>query len=200
MAQIFTFSLDSFRITDTRSRHNDTDYVSFTLLVKSANGTGTPKTLTKSMGDVNNGTHKVGLTFSGIPVNPTDTVVLNYLIVNAGHGNPSQVVSGLESAGTKLATAGATALGGAVGSVIPGFGTILGAAVGFLASEVTNLLNADCDGGVAAEQTTMTFNDMMTKTAKGTFIQTTKHPGTDSAHGCGGNSMYFVTWGMQSHP
>ena len=29
-----TFSLDSFRITDTRSRHNDTDYVSCTLLVR----------------------------------------------------------------------------------------------------------------------------------------------------------------------
>ena len=125
MAQIFTFSLDSFRITDTRSRHNDTDYVSFTLLVKSANGTGTPKTLTKSMGDVNNGTHKVGLTFSGIPINPTDTVTLNYLIVNSGHGSPSQIVSGLESAGTKLATAGGAAIGGAIGSVIPGFGTIL---------------------------------------------------------------------------
>src|SRR5215831_12054073 len=112
MAQMFTFTIENFRITDTRSRHNDTDFVSFTLLVKSSAGTGTPKTLTKSMGDVNNGTHTVNLTFSNIAVQPTDTIVLNYLIVNAGHKNPSQVVSGLESAGTKLATAGATALGG----------------------------------------------------------------------------------------
>jgi len=40
--QTITFSLDSFRITDTRSRHEDTDYVSFTLLVRDANGQGTP--------------------------------------------------------------------------------------------------------------------------------------------------------------
>lgn len=200
MAQIFTFSLESFDITNTRSRHNDTDFVSFTLLVKSSAGIGTPKTLTKATGDVNNGVHKVNLTFSNIPVDPTETVILNYLIVNAGNKNPSEVVSGLEAAGTKLATAGATALGGAIGSVIPGLGTILGVVTGFLAGELTGIINVDCDGAVAAEQNTFTYNDMMAKTAKGTFKQTTKHPGTNSPTGCGSNSMYTVTWFMQSHP
>jgi hypothetical protein len=200
MAQIFTFTLASFNITETRSRHDDTDYVSFTLLVKSSTGSGTPKTLTKSMGDVNNGVHNVNLSFPNIAIDPSETVVLNYLIVNSGHKSPSEVESGLETAGTKLAVAGATALGGAIGSVIPGFGTILGGAVGFLAGELTGLLDADCDGAVAAEQDTLVYNDLIARTANGTFSQETKHPGTDSPSGCGSNSVYYVTWFMQSHP
>ena len=100
----FTFTLDSFKITDTRSRHNDTDFVSFTMLVKPKTGSGTPHTLTKAMGDVNNGVHPVNLSFPNVSVGPAQSVVLNYLIVNSGHQNPSEVEKGLESAGTKLAT------------------------------------------------------------------------------------------------
>ncbi len=193
----FTFTLDSFKITDTRSRHEDTDYVSFTLLVKSAGGSGTPQTLTKYMGDVNNGTFPVNLAYSKISIAPTDTAVLNYLIVNTGHKNPSQVVSTLESAGTKLATEAGTAAGAAIGSVIPGLGTALGAVAGWLAGEITSLLNANCDGAVAAEQNTFTYNDLIAKTASGVFTHTTKHNGTDSAHGCGSNSVYYATWHIQ---
>jgi len=54
------FSLDSFRITETRSLHNDTDYVSLSITV----GTNPAVTQTKAMGDVNNGTHDVGLAVS----------------------------------------------------------------------------------------------------------------------------------------
>jgi hypothetical protein len=35
---VFTFTLDSFQITDTRSLHEDTDYVTYTLLVKTQDG------------------------------------------------------------------------------------------------------------------------------------------------------------------
>ena len=99
-----------------------------------------------------------------------------------------------------MASAGATAPGGTIGSDIPGLGTILGAVTGFLAGELVGIINADCDGAVAAEQDTFTYNDTMAKTANGTFSQTTKHPGTNSPTGCGGNSMYTVTWFMQSQP
>lgn len=197
MANQFTFELDSFKITDTRSRHNDTDYVSFTLKVNPPHGSGTPKTLTKSMGDVNNGVHKVDLTFAKVTVNPGETVVLNYLIVNAGNKKPSEVVSALETAGTKLAGEGAAALGAAVGSVVPGFGTLLGGLTGLLAGEITSLLNADCDGAVAAEQHAFTYEDLEAKTAHGKFTQTTDHHGTNSPHGCGSNSRYYVTWHVQ---
>ena len=59
---VFSFTLDSFQITDTRSLHEDTDYVTYTLVVKDQNGNGGPRMLTKYMGDVNNGVHAVNLT------------------------------------------------------------------------------------------------------------------------------------------
>lgn len=193
----FSFTLDSFKITDTRSRHEDTDYVSFTLAVNPQGGKGTPKTVTKAMGNVNNGTHPVNLTFPSVTINSTDVVVLNYLIVNSGHKNAGQIESALEAAGSNLAAKGGVALGAAVGSAVPGLGTALGAIAGWLAGEITGMLNANCDGAVAAEQDTFTYNDLLAKTASGKFTQTTKHPGTNSPHGCGSNSMYYVTWHIQ---
>ncbi|MCU1324072.1 MAG: hypothetical protein JWM43_3721 [Acidobacteriaceae bacterium] len=192
----FTFTLDSFQITDTRSRHEDTDYVSFTLLVKSSSGSGQPTTQKKSMGNLNNGTFKVGLSFPNVSVATTDTVVLNYLIVNSGHKGESQIYSTLENAGGSLATKGLIAGGAAVGSLIPipGLGTLLGAGAGWLVGELKGMLSADCDGAVAAEQNTFSYKDLVARTAHGVFTQKTKHPGTDSATGCGGNSVYYVTW------
>jgi len=206
---VFTFTLDHFKIENPRSLRKDTDYVSFTLLVKSSAGVGTPKTITKSMGDLGDGTHKVGLTFSNVPIKPTDIVVLNYLIVNSGKKG-SDIHAILESTATTLANKGVdaataaagAAVGGVIGSVIPipGLGTLLGAtAGGWLAGEVKGLLHANCDGPVAAEQNTFTYANMVAKTAHGTFTHTTRHPGTDSPRGCGANSKYDVTWFMQSH-
>lgn len=189
---VFSFTLDSFQITDTRSRHEDTDYVTFTLLVKGANGSGTPQMLTKYMGDVNNGVHSVNLSFSNVQVNPTDTVVLNYLIVNSGHKGSSQVTSTIESTASKLATQGGTLLGNAIA---PGIGgSIVGAAAGWLAGELIGILTANCDGPVAAEQDTFTYNDLIANTAHGQFKHSTKHPGTNSPTGCGSNSVYIVNW------
>lgn len=193
--QTMTFSLDSFRITDTRSRHNDTDTVSCTLLVRDASGNGTPQTLTKSMGDVNNGTHAVGLSFPNVAVPAGGSIVFNYLIVNSGHKSEGDVDKALEKAGTALAQKGLVAGGTALGTAIfPGLGSILGALAGWLAGEIGSILSANCDGPVAAEQVTLTHDQLMQDTANGPFSKETKHPGTDSATGCGSNSMYFVTW------
>ena len=195
----FTFTLDSFQITDTRSRHEDTDFVTFTLLVQPKNGPpATPQTLNKSMGDVNNGTHAVNLSFPNVKVGPDDTVVVNYLIVNSGHSSESSIYSTLDSTAGKLATAGGSAAAGAlIGSAIPGFGTLIGALAGWLAGELTSVLDANCDGPVAAEQNTFTYNDLLQKTANGNYSETTTHPGTDSNYGCGGNSMYYVSWHIE---
>lgn len=193
--QTATFSLDSFKITNTRSRHEDTDYVSFTLLVRDASGNGTPQTLTKSMGNLNNGTFNVGLSFPNVVVPSNGSVVFNYLIVNSGHSSEGDIDKALEAVGGALANKGLTAGGTALGSaILPGLGTILGAIAGWLASEISGILSANCDGPVAAEQVTLTYNDLMAKTASGPDTVTTPHPGTNSATGCGSNSMYYVTW------
>jgi len=191
----FTFTLDSFRITDTRSRHEDTDFASFTLLVRAADGSGTPQTQTKSMGNLNNGTFNVGLSFPNVLVDSGGSVVFNYLIVNSGHKTEGEVDSALETVGGALAEKGLVAGGTAIGTaILPGLGTILGAVAGWLAGQIKNILNADCDGPVAAEQVTLKYSDLLAKTANGPYSHETPNPGTDSATGCGGNSMYYVTW------
>jgi hypothetical protein len=193
------FTLDSFQITDTRSRHEDTDFVTFTLLVQPKNGPpATPQTLNKSMGDLNNETYRVGLSFLNVKVGPDDTVVVNYLIANSGHSSESSIYSTLDSPAGKLATAGGSAAAGAIiGSAIPGFGTLIGALAGWLAGELPSVLDANCNGPVAGEQNTFTYDELLQKTANGNYSETTKHPGTDSATGCGSNSMYYVTWHIQ---
>ena len=81
----FTVTLDSIRITDTRALHQDTDFVTFTLQLKSATAAGTAQTLRKSLGDVNNGTTNVGLSFPNVRMDPSQTLIFNYLILNCGY-------------------------------------------------------------------------------------------------------------------
>ncbi len=197
MAKTFTFSLDSFQITDTRSLHNDTDYVTFTLLVTPQGGTGTPQTLTKSMGDVNNGNHVVNLSFPNIVVDPTDSVTFNYIIANQGNA-PSQFLGLLKTASTSLLTTLGTDVGDALGSLIsdPDLGDQGKSFFQWLAEQIVGVIFANCDGPVAAEQVSYKFPDLVAKTANGTFTRTTLHPGTNSARGCGGNSLYYVSWHM----
>jgi hypothetical protein len=197
MSKTFTFSLDSFQITDTRSLHNDTDYVTFALLVTPQGGTGTPQVLTKSMGDVNNGNHPVNLSFPNIVVNPTDTATFNYIIANKGNA-PSQFLGLLKTAGINLLTTLGTDAGDALGSLIsvPDLGKAGKPFFEWLAGEIVGIIFANCDGAVAAEQVSYTFPALVAKTANGTFNHTTPHPGTNSSRGCGGNSFYYVTWHM----
>ncbi len=169
-----------------------------------------PQTLTKSMGNVNNGTHPVNLSFSPIAIDLDDTVVFNYLILNNGHSSQQTVDNALTQAGTSLAKAGAqaaaTAIGSGVGAlvgasvgsaVVPLIGTALGALAGWLVSELTGIIFANCDGPVAAEQATFTGWQLHTATLGGAVLRrTTTHPGTDSATGCGSNSVYKVTWSV----
>lgn len=54
----YTFRLVSMQVLNTRSAHEDSDKVGFSVAV----GSGAAKTLTKDMGNVNNGTFPIGLT------------------------------------------------------------------------------------------------------------------------------------------
>jgi hypothetical protein len=201
----YMFSLDSFQIRNTRSRHLDTDYVTFAVTV----GNSEPQPQTKSMGDLNNGGFAVGLTFSDVAVADEKPVIVTYLIVNSGHQSQSEIDSKLESAATQLANAGAqaatTAIGSGVGAlagatiggaVVPMVGAALGALAGWLASTLGSILFADCDGPVAAQQTPFLGRDLWLKTAEGPLKFSTDNPGTDSPHGCGSNSDYVVNWSI----
>jgi hypothetical protein len=198
---LYTFTLDSFRITDTRSRHNDTDFVSMSVKVGDAPPITVPA---KSMGDVNNGVHKVGLVIPNVQVPANAVVAFSYLIVNSGHNQDEvgqAVQKGASAASTKAAAAAAglvgTAVGGPAGTLIASVGT---EAAGWALGKLVNIIFANFDGTVAAADHAFTAAQLAQKTANGAvFTMVDDNKGSDSPVGCGSNSRYYVTWSLQSH-
>jgi hypothetical protein len=166
----FSFTLDSFKITDTRSLHEDTDYLVFTLRV--ANGGAVP--LVKSMGNINSGSHTVGLSFPNVQMGVTDAVNLNYIIVNAGSSSRVDVETLLEKVSVLVA-------GGVTG--FPEFNSALPVYSGWFVNELKTIIHSRCDGIVAAERSTFMINDLRARPGGLPFTQSTKHPGYDSPAG-----------------
>ena len=77
---VFSIVLDTFKITQTRSAHADTGYVSVTLLIGGGKAT---QSVCKPMGSLNNGTFTPGVGFPAIDVPEGAPVVINYLIINS---------------------------------------------------------------------------------------------------------------------
>ena len=202
---VCTFSLDNFIISNTRSLRNDTDYVTVSVTV----GNNAAITKTQSMGDVGDGTHAVGLAVAAnIPTDVPTPVVFSYVIMNNGNSNHAAVQKGVEATLAQLGKEGAAAvakeiaqpIGNAVGAaigasigtaVVPLVGTAIGALAGWLTSEIGGVLFANCDGIVATGIRAFVSTDILAKTNNGATIREgVKHPGTDSASGCGANSQY----------
>ncbi len=205
----YTFAVDAMRILNTRSRDADTDRASASVAV----GDGPPQTVTKDLGDVDNGGHQIQLTVGPVTVGVETGVAFNYLVVNAGHASWDDVNGKLRDAGGKLAAAGAaaattavsSAVGAAVGSAIgtvalPVIGTAIGVLAGWIAGELVGLLTADCDGAVAAELAVFHGQDLWNQTRGGPHAFSTVHDGTDSPAGCGSNSVYWVYWTLARVP
>ncbi len=144
---LFQFNLNTMQITDTRSTHKDTDWVSFTLKVGSAQAVST----SRPMGDLNNGIFDIGLSFSGTAVNPNDTVVLNYLIINAGGPSSGQTIQDtLNGLGVRLASNPTFNL--------PPLTSSLELIASKFYQELGPIINEkSCDGLVAAEQNTFSI-------------------------------------------
>jgi hypothetical protein len=175
----YVFTLESFQITDTRSRHNDTDHVTFAVKV----GDKVYPAKVKNMGDLNNGTYKVNLSFGPIEVPTPETKVnLTYLIMNSGH-DQDKVSDWLKKAAEGLLTKGAAAAGGPWGIAIGVVGD-LGLGIAF----------ANCDGWVAGDHIALTGKTLAGYTKP--HRETRNYKGIDSPRGCGGNSHYYVTWSI----
>jgi hypothetical protein len=180
----FTFAIDSIQIADTRSAHEDTDYVSLTLKVGGAAAT----TQVQRIGNVNNGVHAVNLSFRNVAVNPTDAVVLNYLVVNAGSASTASVTSALMAIGNTFAN-GPANQSPQLGSALPGDGP-------WISTNLASIFHAgSCDGLVAAEQDHFSYNDLVAALSK-PFSQSTYHMGPRTS-GCNSRpSGYIVKWEM----
>ena len=185
---LFTVEIDSIHIVDTRSLHEDTDYLSFTLLIEEENVHSAPQTQVKSMGNINSGTHAVNLAFENLSiVNPTDHLIFNYLIVNS-QGDRVTVETTLETVGTQLVTTELSELGWVPeASAMVEYGP-------WLSQNLQGIFYPRCDGVVAVETNFFYLSDLLTSTASGRFSHSTKHNGSDSATLCGSNSDYIVNW------
>src|SRR4051794_3295309 len=189
----YRLSLDSFEILDTRSVHNDTDSIAVTLTV----GARPPQTLTMKTGDVNNGTHNVGLAFAPVNVDLSDFVIFNYLILNSGHADQKAIDDQLTGVAKTLSAKGVQAATEAIGkglaslvgavignAVLPVIGTGLGILAGWVVGGITGWIFADCDGPVAAEQAALTGVQLRTQTLGGGVVtHQTSHPGVKSNDG-----------------
>ncbi len=206
--QGYSFAVDSFVIRNTRSRHEDTDYISASVAVA-----GRPAVkASQKLGNLNNGTFRTAMNFKGVPVADNETAVFTYAIVNSGHTDPTTAEKTLEQAVSSLAEKGAkaaaSAAGGAVGAalgasigtaVVPLLGTALGALAGWVVSSAGKLIFADCDGAVAAAVHTYTGSQLRAGTTGGRPLTgNDHHPGTNSARGCGSNSDYSVSWSIHA--
>lgn len=196
-SRLATFTMDSFGISQTRSLHNDTDIVYLSATV----GAGNPVPLQKSMGDVNNGTHSVGLSVE-VDIPDDDTIVVfSIMICNAGHGGSDAEDKAAQSALSTIAkeiikhgalTAGAVTIGSVV---VPFFDSALLALSGILAAqELSLLLFGGCDGPVAHCTYPFTCSDLIRRTNSGQKIpQITEHRGTKSPGYCNSSDLRYST-------
>jgi hypothetical protein len=165
----------------------DTDTVSFAVKIGSSM-MGPPQVL--HLGNVDNGDHPVNLQFGPVLIdNPATPVVMNYAIVNAGN----QPLSDLDNALIQgLGTLASTVFGGA---------SVWTAVAKKFIDFFTGIIFANCDGPVATDQIELTGDSINAMTARfNSHTETRVYPGTDSAKGCGSNSLYRVTWSILRVP
>jgi phospholipase C len=199
-----TFTMDNFGISNTRSRHEDTDFVYLSATV----GANPSVFVQKSMGDVNNGTHPVGLSVEVDLPNDDTIVVFNYIIVNNGHGGNDAKAKAAQSALSTIAKEviahkAITATSIAVGSIlVPLFASAVASVAAVLGLvEAGLILFADCDGPVASGVLSFKCSDLIARTGSGQKVSDNiHHPGIDSPTGCGSNSSYTTSCSITTAP
>jgi hypothetical protein len=193
---LYKFTLDTIKIDNTRSRHEDTDYVS----VSGAVGDQPTQGAVKALGDLNNGTYPIGLSVGPLSVEEPDVgVTFDYIVVNAGHTTWEQVADLLQNAGDNMARAvlGDAAAEMGFAPAQPIVGSILTPAAALLIHGIEELWVADCDGAVAAELAVFKGSQLWAVAGHEPYTHSTFHPGLDSPTGCGSNSRYWATWTIE---
>jgi hypothetical protein len=187
----FSIVLNTFQITQTRSAHTDTDYVSVTLQIGGGKAT---QSVCKPMGNLNNGTFSPGGGFPAVNIPEGAPVVINYLILNSSLKD-AVVEPGLQQLGGRIATASVVPL--------PPLASCLEQVAATFADEIGLITNHNsCDGLVAAEQNSLTYEQLVSNASQSPyFSQTTQHTGTKAPGNCNSKlSAYAVTWTIKGQP
>lgn len=216
----YTIRLERIHVSKTRSPHTDTNYLTFSV----KNGASDPLKIYAKLGNMPDGDYRVSDLINRTPqpssgigpsnasdfieiYNPKDTVIINWAIMNRGHANDQTAISEITQIGDKLID---RYLGSGSGAGTPegmgntsidgeGWGSSIDWAkiVKWVFGWLIELLDPNCDGGVVAQTITTNASELAAKTKGGTtFTKTLAYPGTNSAVGCGENSLYFVTYSI----
>jgi len=202
--QLYRFTFKNFQIEHTRARHEDTDFASISVSV----GSNAKASQFKSMGSLNNGTYPVDLSVE-LLVADTDAVAMTYSVMNAGNTAPGLVQEGLTKGMDALAEEIASKLEDllldgilpdgilvtAFEMALPMVGSALDELADWLANQLVGLIFPNCDGPVAGAVHGFGGLQLRIATTSDRLRQATDvNQGTTSADGCGGNSLYDVSW------
>ena len=175
----YSVVFENIEILNTRSRDDDTNFAS--LGVTSPVG-GKMGPVSRSLGDQDNGVHRVDLPISNVLVpKGGDKVNIAWSVVNSGHSNTDQVMNAIQ-----------TTIGQILDEVF-GKGSIVSQIGSKIASLGLTFLFANCDGPVVGGNQTMTGDELYQATSGGDLVITLDHAGLNSPGGCGSNSRYKST-------
>ena len=186
----FTITLNSFAITNTRSVHNDTDYVCLGLNVNGIDS----KPVAQRVGDVNNGTHQVNLSISHPLLDLKDRIAFSYLIINHGGGKTEDVLLHCEAAVTLTPLKTFTPSDTQPSKQIQRTSAYLNNFWNEIQSQFKNVSSDHCDGPVAIDRFSFLGSSVAGLASESPFNIT--YPGIDSATFCGSNSHYSVEWSI----
>lgn len=197
-------SVDNVKAIEQRSGafESDTDYASASLAV----GNWPSVTAVQFMGDISTDQESQTnlLSLGPTTMELAELVSFNYLVVNNGSAAQAAAMAALAQGGNTLNAGSVTSISTQIQSgvtkivevgidsvlkEVPVVGSIVGPIANWLIDQLATIVFAKCDGLVAAEL--MVFPGKPDPTLQLTDAPVT-HPGTDSATGCGDNSVYEV--------
>jgi hypothetical protein len=171
----------------TRARNEDTDFASVSASLSGAE----PVSVSRKLGDLNNGTHHVGLEvgpFDLVP-NATASLAIAFLVINQGH-------SGSEEKAQDIADGISKATETALDVAYPAYKDIWTIA-NALTLGLNALLGADCDGLVVGDKIVKSGAELDQHThAIFLYTESRHYPGSNSPDGCGSNSSYDGTFAI----
>jgi hypothetical protein len=217
----FDFTVSSLTVKNPRSLFDDTDFANLAISVLAADNTVIKQygPIAQSLGNLGKGLSinpKMSLT--GIAVPDGGSIAISYVVVNKGGWDwDSKAIDAMGLAGsavlgalaqgtiagatvvTQAATATTAAVTTSTASVALPYVIAVGAAI-IAVLEGLSILFADCDGTVVTGAMTIGKTELLQYAATGSWQIIIDYPGTDSADGCGANSDYSVTYGIEATP
>ena len=201
----FKFSLNSFALNNTRSVHEDTDYVCLGFTV---NKTNPFPPLAQRAGNVNNETYNIkDMDYLLNSISDNDEFVLSYLVINHGGGKAQDVLNDCQNALkqpalTTFNITDATPVE-KLGRNLPNcLQSTLRAANDIntlwdpVKSQFNGLSSDRCDGPVAIDR--ISFYGKSVASIESISPVSIIYLGTNSPVGCGSNSHYSVQWSISA--